>query len=69
MNGARLEDHSRRFDEMIGRLRDQDGVLRNQGVELQKVRESLARVEGFLMGSTDFRLRGPGTSDDEPSAC
>lgn len=67
-NSAQLEDHSRRFDEMSGRLNDQHGELQGQGGELQKVRESLARVEGFLMGSGNFRLSGPGLlADDEPS--
>ena len=59
-NSTRLGDQSRRFDEMNGELRDLAG-------ETQKTRESLARVEGFLMGSGDFRLGGPVQSaDDEP---
>ena len=59
-NCIRLDDQSRRFDEMNGELRDLAG-------ETQKTRESLARVEGFLMGSGDFRLGGPfPPADNEP---
>lgn len=58
-NRAKLEDHSRRFDQIDGRLDRMNGRLDDHQGETQKVREGLARVEGFLMGPGSFRLGDP----------
>ena len=67
-NSAKLDEHSRRLDDIDGRLNGQQGESRDMAGEIQKVRESLARVEGFLMGSGDFRLSAPGPLTGEEPA-
>ncbi len=55
---ARMDKMDGRFDKMIARQEDHQN-------ETQKVRETVARVEGFLMGSGEFRLSTPSLLPDE----
>ncbi len=73
---AHLEEHDRRFDAMDDRMDKMDGRMDRMGErqedhqnETQKVRETVARVEGFLMGSGEFRLSPPSPLiGEEPSS-
>ncbi len=69
---TQLEEHDRRFDAMDARFdrmdARQDRMSERQEDhqnETQKVRETVARVEGFLMGSGEFRLSTPSLLPDE----
>ncbi len=74
---AQLEEHDRRFDAMDARFDRMDGRMDRMSErqedhqnETQKVRETVARVEGFLMGSGEFRLSTSGslTGEDPPAS-
>ncbi len=76
---AHLEEHDRRFDAIDARFDRMDARFDRMDArqdrmserqedhqnETQKVRETVARVEGFLMGSGEFRLSTPSLLPDE----